>query len=893
MSRANGDAIGAVRRGVHRIIAFFRPRALDRELREEIALHLDMAADDYTRRGYSPQEARRMAAMELGAVDAAREQHREARGLPTLDSLIQDLGYALRGFRREPAFTFIAVAILALGIGANTAVFSVINPLLLRPLPFRDAEQLMWIENGEGGGGTSSGLSGRTYEVAQFEALQQQNRAFQEMSAYFAFFGYFQFTLTSNGEPERLAGVPVAPRFFEVLGVQPFKGRLFVPAEHALKAPTAVLLSYRLWQSRFNGDVSIVGQAITVNEQPFTVVGILPADFDFSSTFTPGVKVDFFVAAQLEAMRNWGNTLSVVGRLKPGLAPKAGRDDIAELIPRLKTQHPEWRGLSARTSELKEYVSGRMRRSLFVLWGAVGLVLLIVCANLSNLLLARTAARSKEIAVRMALGAGRARVLRQLLTEGVVLSTVGAVLGMPLAFALTGYLKDRAGLDIPLLAHVRVDSAALLFTAIVAIVAGLAFGTIPALKVSGRDLHATLKEHNRGSTDGRSHAWVRSSLVVIEVTLACVLLVGAGLLLRSFIQILDVDLGFQPSRAYAVRLGIPNDLKGQPLLTRLEEVVRRARAIPGIEAAGLTDALPLDRNRTWGIQVPGVLPDGSDNVSASGFVYVVGPGYLKAMSIPLKSGRDFTPDDNLPDHPPVMMINESLARRLWPNQDAVGRQVRNGGFKQPLTIIGVVGDVRQSSLDEAPAFQMYFGEAQFAGPPDLILRSAMTPEALASSLRRTIGEFDPRWNTTDFRALDGLVERAVSPRRFLVALLGGFSLLALTLACLGIYGVVSYTVSQRMQEIGVRMALGATAAHIGRQIIGSTLRLAAIGIALGVLISLGLARLIASLLFGTSPTDPATFAATALMLAFIAIIAGAVPAIRAARIDPMTALRID
>jgi predicted permease len=891
MNPAAERTLGALRRGLHRIAAFFRPDGLDRELREEMALHLELAADDYTRQGHSPQEARRMAAMKLGAVDAAREQHREARGLPSLDSLLQDFAYALRGFRREPGFTLIAVAILALGIGANTAVFSVVNPLLLRPLPFRDAQQLMWIENQEQGG--SGGLSGRTFQVGQFEELKKNSRAFDDMSAYFAFFGFFQFTLTGHGDPEKLAGVPVAPHFFELLGIQPAQGRLFVPDEHKLNAPTAVLLSYRLWQSHFQSDPSIVGQAVTINETPFTVVGILPADFDFSSTFNPGVKVDFFVAAQLDGMRTWGNTLSVVGRLKPGLSSQAGRDDIAELIPQLNKVHPEWGTLRAHAQDLKEFVSGRMRRSLFVLWGAVGLVLLIVCANLSNLLLARTAARSKEIAVRMALGAGRGRVLRQLLTEGVVLSLVGAALGVPLAFALTRYLKGRVGLDIPLLAHVQVDGAALLFTAAVAIIAGLAFGVLPALKVSNRDLHATLKEHNRGSTDGRRHAWIRSSLVIVEVTLACVLLVGAGLLLRSFIQILDVDLGFRPSQAYAVRLGSPKGLSGQPLLTHLDETVRRVREIPGVEAAGLTDALPLDRNRTWGLQVPGARADGRDDLGVLAFVYVVGPGYLPAMGIPLKAGREFTAEDNLPNRPPVMLINENLARRIFPNQQAVGRQVRNGGFKEPLTIIGVVGDVRQTALDEEAANQMYFTEAQFAAPPDLIVRSAMTPEALISSLRRTIGAFDPRMTTTDFRGLDGLVDRAASPRRFLVTLLGGFSVLALILACLGIYGVVSYTVSQRVQEIGVRMALGATAATVGQQIIGGTLRLAAIGIVAGLILSFGLARLIASLLFGTSPTDPATFTATALALVFIAMVAGAVPAIRAARIDPMTALRVD
>jgi predicted permease len=413
---------------------------------------------------------------------------------------------------------------------------------------------------------------------------------------------------------------------------------------------------------------------------------------------------------------------------------------------------------------------------------------------------------------------------------------------------------------------------------------------IPALKISGRDLHATLKEHNRGSTDGRGHAWVRSALVVIEVTLACVLLVGAGLLLRSFIQILDIDLGFQPSRAFAMRIETPPDLKPEQRWPRLTEMTRRVAAIPGVEAAGLTDALPLDRNRSWGVSVPGQRYDGQPSLSA--FVYVTGPGYLKAMGIPLKAGRELAAEDTA-DRPPVFMINESLARRLYPNQDPIGKVANVGGFSKPVTIIGVVSDVRQTSLDEAPALQMYISQSLSDRGGDLIVRSTLPAASVASSVRATIRTLDPALTTTDVRPLENLVEHAVSPRKFLVTLLGGFSLLALTLACLGIYGVVSYGVSQRVQEIGVRMALGATAGDVGRQVIGGTLRLAIIGIALGLVVSLALARLIATLLFGTSPADLSTFASTALVLTIVAIVAGAVPAIRAARIDPMSALRAD
>jgi predicted permease len=887
---------GGFSRWWRRVMAFFRPDTLDRELQDELATHLELAAQDYAGRGVAPEEARRLAAMKLGTRDAARELHRDTRGLPTLDSVLKDLGYALRGFRREPTFTLIAIAILALGIGANTAVFSVVNPLLLRPLPFPEPDRLLWIAK-TAAISSESGLSARAYRVDLFEELARNTRTLDEMSAYVPFFGFLPFTLTGHGNPEKLSGVPVGPRFFETFGVRPFAGRFFTRQELASKGPAAAILSYRLWQRRFASDPSIVGQALTINNRAVTVVGITPEDFDFASTFTPGVPVDFFVPAVFDDIRKFGNILAIVGRLKPGLTQDAARVDLLDLGARLKVLHPEWRNFDDLASEpiaLKEHVAGGTRRSLVVLWAAVGLVLLIVCANLSNLLLARTAARSKEIAVRMALGAGRGRVLRQLLTEGLLLSVAGAALGIPLAYALTAYLQGRAGLGIPLLYHVRVDAATLVFTAAIAIVAGLAFGLIPALKVSGLDLHATLKEHNRGSTDGRGHAWLRSALVVVEVALACVLLVGAGLLLRSFVQLMRIDLGFESSRAFAIHIDTPTGLTSPQRNARLDEMLRHVRTTPGVEAAGLTDALPLDRNRTFGIGVPGLNYNGSDIVGA--FAYLIGPGYLQAMGIPLVAGREFSEADRA-GTPTVILINKSLARRLFGDRgrEAVGQVVQAmGPLKDPIRVIGVVADVRQTNLDEAPAMQMYVARSQqpFAGA-ELIVRSTLAPDAIASTVRATLGASDPGLIATDFRPIDGLVERAVSPRRFLVTLLGGFSLLALTLACLGIYGVISYTVSQRVQEIGVRLALGATRADVSRQVIGSTLRLAFIGIAIGLLLSFLLARLIASLLFSTSPTDPMTFAATALTLGLVAALAGAVPAIRAARIDPMSALRAD
>ena len=809
----------------------------------------------------------------------------------SIESVRQDVTYALRGFRREPAVSLIAVLILAIGIGANTAVFSIVNPLVLRPLPFPDAQRLVWIANT----GTT-GLSGKTYRVDVFQEFQRNTKTFEELSAYFAFFGFGGQTLTGRGEPERLIAVDVAPRFFEVLGVQPARGRLFSPAEHHAGGPPAALLTDGLWRRRFGGDPALVGNTITINNRAVTVVGIMPGAFDFSSVFTPGTHVDMFVPADLDVMRPWGNTLAVVGRLRPGVGIGEARAEFASLVPHLLEQHRDWRGFSAGAllTPLKDQVSGRMKRSLLVLWAAVGCVLLIVCANLANLLLARAAARSREFAVRIALGAGRTRIIRQLVTEGLVLSIAGAALGVPFAYALTAWLTASDSLSIPLLHYIRVDGAALGATGAISVLTALLFATIPALKVSARTPQVALQEQSRGTIDSARHAWVRRALVVAEIALAAILLVGAGLLTRSFVNLLDADLGFEPTHAVAVRVELAPNTPGAQAVTLTQELRRRVEALPGVESAGITDALPLDQNRSWNIYVRG--QEYPNNRTPPTFVYVVGPGYFRAMQIPVKAGRDFSDTDVAPpgggpqNTERAVILNETLARIIYPGRDPVGLPAMTGG--RPLRIVGVVADVRQTSLDEAPESQMYLAYAQGGGTGiDLIVRTNLAPASLIATLRRTFAGVDSRLMATDIRRIDALVARAISPRRFMVSLLAGFSALALVLASLGIYGVVSYGVTQRTPEIGVRMALGATAGDVRRQIVGETLRMALAGIVIGGALSFALVRVIGSLLYETSPTDPVTFAGMVALLGGVALLAGYLPARRASRIDPMRALR--
>jgi len=620
------------------------------------------------------------------------------------------------------------------------------------------------------------------------------------------------------------------------------------------------------------------------------VIGVLPDSFDFGAVFSPGAKIDVFVPTIMDDIRDQGNTMALVGRLKPGVSVAHAQLEADLLFPTFyfNAKHPEWgKGYTGRMLELKEYVSGKLRRSLIVLWSAVGVILLIVCVNLSNLLLARAAARSKEFAMRSALGAGRARLIRQLLTESLVLSGAGALLGLGIAFATTTYLAHQKSIALPLLNNLRIDGAALAWTLAVAVVAAFFFGLVPALRISGSNLVETLKDSGLGATASRSHDRMRTVLVISEVALACVLLVGAGLLLRSFLRILDVDLGFQPSQAAAVSVDYNDGDNPEKRGAIWQDVIQRVQSIPGVETAGITDNLPMSRNRSWGISVKGASKKREDYEGT--FVYMVSPGYLRAIGMRLVAGRDISWEDGAKSEK-VVIINETVARRLWPGEDPVGRIATVIG--KDARVIGVVADVRESSVEGIPGWQMYLPATQF-GPEgaNLVIRTKLPFEVLAAPVMNTLRQINPAQSATAFRPVQQLVDHAVSPRRFFVMLVVSFAALGLTLAALGIYGVISYSVTQRTQEIGIRMALGATPGQVQLDVIWKTLRLAIAGMVAGVLASFVVARLIATLLFGTAPTDPATFTTMVVLLSTVALMAGYVPARRAAETNPMVALR--
>jgi len=892
-----------MRRWMARVWAFFFRRRRDADLEAELAAHLDFAIEENIERGLSPQEARREALAKIGGMQQAREKHRETRGLMKIDIVMYDLRYTFRTLGRDLGFTIAAVLILALGIGANVAVFSVVNTLLLRPLPFPDSHQLVWIAPPP----TKCGLSCATYSTDAYDEFRTGSRSYQDVTGYFAFSSPDNLSLNQNGSIVPATSIDVIANFFQVLGVQPAMGRLLRPEDGLDGAAPVIVLSDAWWRRQFNADPSIVGKTLDINHQQATVVGVLPPSFDFGAVFAPGTKVDAITPLDLYGPpRDWGNIITMIGRTKPGVSLSQAQQDAAAVAPRMcwNNKRPDTCGSykdGVVPVPLKDYVSGRLRSSLIVLWSAVGMILLIACVNLSNLLLARSTARSKEFAMRAALGASRMRIVGQLLTESFVLSAIGALAGLGLAWFLVYWLAHQGSVALPLLSTLHIDGAALAWTVLIAVVAAVLFGLAPGLRTAAGNLHESLKDTGAGSGQGRRNERFRSVLVVTEVALASVLLVSAGLLLRSFVQVLNVDLGFESTHAAAINAvyddSVPGDKTGdltaQKRAVIFQQMIARVEAIPGVQAAGISDYLPLSQNRSWGLPLPkGVTPP-KKQIDGP-LVYVVTPGFLRAMGTRVR-GRDFAWDDG-PHGQQVVIINRSYARFLagltkWPNNDAVGQTLDNG-TPGGLQVIGVADDVHEESTEGDTGWQIYYPQTQ-AQPSgaQLVVRSTVPPATLANSVLMALRSLNPHQPAAEFRPLQTFVDHANSPRRFFMLMVASFAGLGLLLAAIGIYGVISYTVTRQTQEIGIRMALGATMGRVQRQVLGGTLRLAIIGIALGAAVSLAAAKLISSLLFATSPWDGITYVAVALALLAVAFVAGYLPARRASRIDPMVALR--
>src|ERR1039457_5324623 len=707
---------------------------------------------------------------------------RPTRVLPVMESMMHDLHYTLRTLRKDSGFAAFAILIIALGIGASSTVFSVLDALLVKALPFKDPGRLVWIANRTKIDGD---LSGATLQVGRFLDFRQRNTSFADVAGYFAFYGVGDSKLTGNGEPERLSTVPVSQNFFPLLGVQPQVGRQFSADECKWNGPHVVMLSHGLWERRFGSDPDIAGKTIRLDDADATVVGVLPASFDFAAIFAPGTHIDLFAPFPLtKETDQWGNTLAVVGRLKPGARIGPAQAEANVLGAQITRENPHRNGLDPKLTFLPEHVSGRTRPALAVLACATGLVL----------------------------------------------------------------------------------------------------GIAPALQTTSVSLSVSLGQ--RGVSGGKGQMWARAALVVSEIAFACVLLVGAGLLIRSFRRVLEVDPGFRPENAAAWRVDPGSQYKTQAQQNAyFDELLQSARTISGVQAAGLTDVLPLGHNRAWGAGAKGQTY--KDDEYPSAFVRVVSDGYVKAMGMTLKKGRDFTERDTVTGATPVIMINETLARRLWPGQDPIGKSIVGDCVNGDRQVVGVVRDVRHVALEENSGSEMYMPirQCQDWGSVDLVVRSTLPLPVLSERVEAALRPLIPSLPKGSMRPLTRLVDHAISPRRFIVLLLTGFATFALVLVSLGIYGVVSSSVTRRTQEIGIRMALGAQGARVQRQIVMETLGRATIGLAIGTVAAAVASHAISGLLFGVTYGDPYTFLAAAAVMLAVAGLAGYLPARRASRID--------
>jgi predicted permease len=800
-----------------------------------------------------------------------------------LATLNQDAGYALRSLRGSPGFALFTAAVIGLGIGAAASVFGVLEPLVLAPLPFDNPEQLVWIANEAEPGDNS--LSAVTSRSANLKDFRERSESFVALSGYNAFFDHAAYTLEGLGEPERLVGADVAPNLLDVLGVQPLYGRNFSEEEGKLGGPAAVILAHGFWQRRFGGDPGIVGRTLDLGGKPRTVIGVLPPTFDFSSVFSPGVRVDFLLpfsvvgADDLDAFQ--GNTLVIIGRLGRGETVASAQAELDGILVALGEEQRDRWGLGAVVTPLQQHLAGPFRPAFLLLAAAAATLLLIVCVNVSNMILARSPSRARELAVRKALGAPRSRLVRQLVLETLAIALAGSVLGSGIAWSVTRFVAATAAARVPLAADIGVNGAVLLFAVAAALVTGLLVGLVPALQVAEGGEATVLRGGGSGGTSRRAHR-VREALVVVEITLACVLLVVGGLLVRSFRAVLDVDLGFDASNAVAWQLDpgmrFPTATAAADYFAAITD---RVAAVPGVEAVGLNDALPLGRNRNWPYRVVGSVED--DRGDNAAYPHLVDPGYLPTMRVALVAGRNFTADDTEGTRP-VVLLNESGARRIFGGEPALGRLLRFWG-QWEWEVIGIVQDVRHLSPEMDAGVEAYFPVAQMNDfhTLDMVVRSRLPVPQVADAVAAAVAEVAPSVPMHEFWTVESTVDRALATRRFTLAVLSAFALAALLLAGLGIYGVLAHSVAERRREIGIRMALGASSARVMRGVMGRTLLLAGTGVAVGALLALWTARLLGSLLFGVNATDPRTFAATAMVVVLVAAAAALLPARRAAR----------
>jgi predicted permease len=875
--------LGKLRARLH---ALLHRSEMERELDEELRHHIEQQTEQNIRLGMNPEEARCAARKAFGGVEQAKERSRDARGVRWLEDLWHDLRFGARMLLKKPGFTLIALLTLALGIGANTAIFSIVNGVLLKPLPYEQPDQLVQLWEAPRVGALGAASPGA------FLDWKEQSTSFESLSLLHN----TDLNLTGEGEPERISGVKMSAGGLQILRARPMLGRVFAPDEDQPGREKVIVLTHRLWQRRFGGDTNIVGRSIQLSDQGYTVIGVLPPGF------LPWDEPEFIIPSSVaseDANRRDAHWLNVFGRLKPGLTVEQARAEVNALSARLKPLYPAYKkNFVVNIAPMQELMTGDIKPILLLLLGAVGFVLLIACANIANLLLARALARQREMAIRAALGASRWRVIRQLLTESVLLALTGALLGLLLAFWSVDALSHLTGVHLPRAQEVGLDLRVLGFALCVSLLSGLAFGLAPAVQASKPDLNETLKERGRGS-QGSARNGVRSSLIVSEVALALILLIGAGLLLNSFFRLTNVPPGVNPKNALTMQISLPD--KKYPNVERraafYQQTLERIENIPGIEAAGVTRTMPLaGSSPSTFFSIVG-RPGQPESGYLTDFDFCT-PGYFQAAGIPVRTGRLFEQSDR-PGAARVVLINETLARQYFPNEDPLGKLIHletfTGKIDEGWEIIGIVGDVRQRGQTQNVRPCVYRPQAFSFGGSDghLVIRTTGASMAIAESVRKAILEVDPSQPVANVRTMEDVLGASVAQRRFITMLLGGFAATSLLLAAIGLYGVIAYGVSQRTHEIGIRIAMGAQARDILQLVVWHGMKLALIGVGLGLIGSLVLTRLLKTLLYGVSATDPATFALIALSILGVALLACYLPARRATKVDPVVAIKYE
>ena len=859
---------------------------LDQELEEEMLFHIDRETDQNIRNGMSPDDARLAALKSFSRVDQSKEECRDARGVNVVENIVRDVSYSSRVLLKNYAFTIVVVLTLALGIGANTAIFSFANGILLRPLPYPQSDRLTAIQETA----LKRGVDAMSVSYPNFLDWREQNSVFESMGTYF---GSTRFALSGAGEPISIRGARISYGTLETLRVSTQLGRSFTVNEDRPEEDAVVILGHELWQTNFGGDPNIVGKKIVLSNRSRTIVGVMPRGFRFPEIAE--LWVPLALTPQLFTRNDHG--LSAIARLKDGVSVAEAQAQMHNIAARVEQQNPVTNeGLGVKVSSMHDYLTGDYREALLILLGVVGCVLLVACVNVANLMLARATARQKEFALRAALGAGRWRIVRQLLVESMLLAIVGGALGFALSIWALRLLLKSIPLQLPFWMNFSVDLRVLGFTIAITVLTGLLFGVAPALQTSRVDLNDSLKEGGRGTGSGSARS--RSLLVVTEIALSLVLLVGAGLMIQSFLRLRRVNVGIEPTNISiaSFQLSPAKYREEEQRASFVKQLMERVRALPGVQTASGTTTIPLSGGG-WGrsLTVEGypVLAVGQAPMIQH---TVVTPDYFRTMGISLLSGRDFT-DSDAKGSPLVTIIDERLAREYWPNESPVGRRIRFGPPEdnEPWhTIIGVVGTVRHERMQEDTRKSVYLPHAQMpVNGVALMARTTSEPKELVAAIRREVAQLDSDLPVSKITTMQEVIDESIWQPRLYATLFGVFAGGALLLALIGIYGVMAFLVQTRTHEIGVRMALGATARDVFKLIVGRGMKLTAIGVLIGIGGAVAVTRLMHSLLFNTSATDPIVFIMISLLLAVAAFLACYIPARRAAKVDPLIALRYE